>query len=48
VAEPVLYCADESVTGTPFYVMGFVDGRRVLESEDAGSNPRSAPLDLQQ
>src|SRR5919112_4765592 len=21
VAEPVLYCADESVTGTPFYVM---------------------------
>src|SRR5262245_21955670 len=27
VAEPVLYCADEGVTGTAFYVMGFVDGR---------------------
>jgi aminoglycoside phosphotransferase (APT) family kinase protein len=27
VAKPVHYCADESVAGTPFYVMGFVDGR---------------------
>jgi aminoglycoside phosphotransferase (APT) family kinase protein len=27
VAEPVLYCADEGISGTPFYVMGFVDGR---------------------
>ena len=27
VAEPVVYCADESVTGTAFYVMGFVAGR---------------------
>src|SRR6267142_2871828 len=25
-AEPIIYCADESVTGTAFYVMGFVDG----------------------
>src|SRR5437667_7084826 len=24
VAEPVIYCADESVAGTAFYVMGFV------------------------
>ena len=35
-AEPVIYCADESVAGTAFYVMGFVDGPRVLESGDAG------------
>jgi aminoglycoside phosphotransferase (APT) family kinase protein len=27
VAEPILYCADESVTGTAFYVMAFVEGR---------------------
>src|SRR6186713_3593173 len=25
VAQPVLYCADENLTGTPFYVMGFVE-----------------------
>jgi len=27
VAAPVLYCADTSVVGTPFYVMGYVEGR---------------------
>jgi len=27
VATPRLYCADDSVIGTPFYVMDFVDGR---------------------
>jgi aminoglycoside phosphotransferase (APT) family kinase protein len=27
VPQPVLYCADESVAGTPFYVMGYVEGR---------------------
>ena len=27
VAAPSLYCADESVVGTPFYVMAHVDGR---------------------
>ncbi|MFL5073229.1 MAG: phosphotransferase family protein [Xanthobacteraceae bacterium] len=27
VAAPVVYCADDSVVGTPFYVMGFVAGR---------------------
>ena len=46
VAEPVLYCADESVTGTPFYVMGFVRGPRVLESRDAGIEPARARRDL--
>src|ERR1700710_1075827 len=27
VAEPLAYCADETVAGTPFYVMGFAEGR---------------------
>ncbi|MSP47310.1 MAG: phosphotransferase family protein [Xanthobacteraceae bacterium] len=40
VAEPVLYCADESVTGTSFYVMGFVEGRVFWNPEMPGSNPR--------
>src|SRR6187402_1945340 len=40
VADPVLYCADEGVTGTPFYVMGFVQGRVFWNPEMPGSNPR--------
>jgi aminoglycoside phosphotransferase (APT) family kinase protein len=39
VAAPVLYCADESVAGTPFYVMGFVEGRVFWEPQMPGSNP---------
>src|SRR5262245_63513012 len=39
VAEPVVYCADESVVGTAFYVMGFVDGRVFWEPQMPGSNP---------
>ena len=39
VAEPILYCADESVAGTAFYVMGFVDGRVFWEPQMPGSNP---------
>jgi aminoglycoside phosphotransferase (APT) family kinase protein len=39
VAEPVIYCADESVAGTPFYVMSFVDGRVFWNPEMPGSNP---------
>ena len=27
VAAPLVYCADDSVAGTPFYVMAYVDGR---------------------
>jgi aminoglycoside phosphotransferase (APT) family kinase protein len=27
VAEPVVYCADADVVGTPFYVMSYVEGR---------------------
>jgi aminoglycoside phosphotransferase (APT) family kinase protein len=36
VAEPLAYCADESVAGTPFYVMDFVDGRVFWEPQMAG------------
>ena len=39
VAEPVIYCADEAVTGTPFYVMGFVEGRVFWNPEMPGSHP---------
>src|SRR5262245_42091931 len=38
VAEAVLYCADESVVGTAFYVMGFVAGRVFWNPEMPGSN----------
>ncbi len=39
VAEPVHFCADESVAGTAFYVMGFVAGRVFWNPEMPGSNP---------
>jgi aminoglycoside phosphotransferase (APT) family kinase protein len=39
VAEPVVYCADESVAGTAFYVMGFVQGRVFWNPEMPGSHP---------
>jgi aminoglycoside phosphotransferase (APT) family kinase protein len=39
VAEPVLYCEDESVVGTAFYVMAFVDGRVFWEPHMPSSNP---------
>jgi aminoglycoside phosphotransferase (APT) family kinase protein len=39
VAESLVYCADESVAGTPFYVMDFVDGRVFWEPQMPGSNP---------
>ncbi len=38
VAEPLAYCADESVAGTPFYVMSFADGRVFWEPQMPGSN----------
>jgi aminoglycoside phosphotransferase (APT) family kinase protein len=40
VAEPVLYCADESVVGTAFYLMGFVAGRVFWEPQMPGATPR--------
>jgi len=39
VAQPVLYCADEAVAGTPFYVMSFVEGRVFWNPEMPGSKP---------
>jgi aminoglycoside phosphotransferase (APT) family kinase protein len=41
VAKPLLYCDDESIVGTPFYVMDFVDGRVFW---DPGM-PSSAPAE---
>jgi aminoglycoside phosphotransferase (APT) family kinase protein len=38
VAEPLAYCADETVAGTPFYVMSFADGRVFWEPQMPGSN----------
>ena len=38
VAAPVLYCADESVAGTAFYLMSFVEGRVFWEPQMAGSD----------
>jgi aminoglycoside phosphotransferase (APT) family kinase protein len=47
VAEPLCYCADDSVAGTPFYVMSFADGRVFWEPQMPGSSPeeRSAVYD---
>jgi aminoglycoside phosphotransferase (APT) family kinase protein len=38
VAEPLSFCADESIVGTPFYVMSFADGRVFWEPQMPGSN----------
>lgn len=37
VAAPLVYCADETVAGTPFYVMSFADGRVFWEPQMPGS-----------
>jgi aminoglycoside phosphotransferase (APT) family kinase protein len=39
VAEPLTYCADDSVAGTPFHLMSFVDGRVFWEPQMADSTP---------
>jgi aminoglycoside phosphotransferase (APT) family kinase protein len=39
VAEPVLYCADENIIGTAFFVMAYVEGRVFWEAEMPASNP---------
>jgi aminoglycoside phosphotransferase (APT) family kinase protein len=39
VAEPLLLCEDDSIAGTAFYVMSFVDGRVFWEPQMPGSNP---------
>ncbi len=39
VAEPLCYCADDSIGGTAFYVMSSADGRVFWEPQMPGSNP---------
>jgi aminoglycoside phosphotransferase (APT) family kinase protein len=39
VPQPFVYCADESVAGTAFYVMGFAYGRVFWDPDMPGSNP---------
>jgi aminoglycoside phosphotransferase (APT) family kinase protein len=47
VAAPVVYCADEAIVGTPFYVMGFVAGRVFWDPHmpDAMAAERAAVYD---
>jgi aminoglycoside phosphotransferase (APT) family kinase protein len=48
VAEPFCFCDDDSVTGTAFYVMDFVDGRVFWEPQMPASHPaeRAAVYDV--
>jgi aminoglycoside phosphotransferase (APT) family kinase protein len=39
VAAPVLYCSDETVIGTAFFVMGYVEGRVFWEPHMPASDP---------
>jgi aminoglycoside phosphotransferase (APT) family kinase protein len=39
VAEPLLYCGDESIVGTAFFVMAFVEGRVFWEPQMPQSHP---------
>jgi len=39
VAEPILYCADDGVIGTAFFLMAYVEGRVFWEAEMPSSNP---------
>jgi aminoglycoside phosphotransferase (APT) family kinase protein len=39
VPEPVLYCADEAVVGTAFFLMAYVEGRVFWEPQMPGSHP---------
>jgi aminoglycoside phosphotransferase (APT) family kinase protein len=47
VAAPLVYCADESIVGTPFYLMAHVDGRVIWEPHMPGAAPaeRAATYD---
>ena len=38
VAEPLLYCADEAIIGTAFFVMAYVEGRVFWEPQMPGSS----------
>ncbi len=39
VPEPIVYCEDAEVVGTPFFVMSYVDGRIFWEAHLPGSHP---------
>src|SRR5262249_29975293 len=39
VPEPIVYCDDAEVVGTPFFIMGYVDGRIFWEPHLSASNP---------
>ena len=39
VPEPIVYCADDAVIGTAFFVMSYLDGLVFWEAEMPGSNP---------
>jgi aminoglycoside phosphotransferase (APT) family kinase protein len=39
VPKPIVYCEDAEVTGTPFFVMAYVEGRIFWEPHLPGSNP---------
>ena len=39
VAEPILYCADDGVIGTAFFLMAYVEGRVFWEVEMPSSEP---------
>ena len=47
VAEPLCFCADESIAGTAFYVMSFADGRVFWEPQmpDSSLQERAAVYD---
>src|SRR5436305_429870 len=40
VADPIVYCADESIAGTAFYVMSYVEGRVIWVPDMPGANPK--------
>jgi aminoglycoside phosphotransferase (APT) family kinase protein len=39
VPDPIAYCGDAEVVGTPFFVMGYVDGRIFWEPQLPGLSP---------
>jgi aminoglycoside phosphotransferase (APT) family kinase protein len=38
-AEPILYCADDAIIGTAFFLMSYVEGRVFWEAEMPSSSP---------
>lgn len=38
VPEPIAYCHDSSVTGAPFYAMGWVEGRSLYNAEETAEH----------